>query len=481
MVVAVPVTSSPDRAILVELNHVIFKSSFVDVGIPENTYKSILCCGASTEYQCGKAGLDQYYSRLSKDFDTPKSQIHDMFSAINKTVQVDHGILACLARLKAHCRGTLAIYGACNMSCKDFEKVQGYSIDWNIFDGIFISGDMGISKPELRFFSHILDRLQLAPSEVIVVDHNTDNVLTAISMGMSAVLANSPDDVQRSLVNYIERNPTERGRKFLERNAKNMHSVTHTGVLIRENFAQLMILEATGDSTLVDIKPHATTWNYFIDKPVLTQKNFPDDLDTTSLGLTITNATPEVANQVLNKILHYRTYDGLIMYGRGEEVSDTFDWVQLVLRRRAYIHGTAFYPSPEAFLFFFSRLLRRLESPPTPTYNELEQLLRERVAERIGVPVDAISLAMRLLVCHQVGMRDTLGLEMLLSMQQPDGGWPLGTIYHYASKKQAIGNRGVSTALAVQAIDVCSQWKKSPNGHPKATVYTRTERHYGSP
>ncbi|KAI3065778.1 hypothetical protein CBS147353_8230 [Aspergillus niger] len=319
------------------------------------------------------------------------------------------------------------------MSCKDFEKVQGYSIDWNIFDGIFISGDMGISKPELRFFSHILDRLQLAPSEVIVVDHNTDNVLTAISMGMSAVLANSPDDVQRSLVNYIERNPTERGRKFLERNAKNMHSVTHTGVLIRENFAQWMILEATGDSTLVDIKPHATTWNYFIDKPVLTQKNFPDDLDTTSLGLTITNATPEVANQVLNKILHYRTYDGLIMYGRGEEVSDTFDWVQLVLRRRAYIHGTAFYPSPEAFLFFFSRLLRRLESPPTPTYNELEQLLRERVAERIGVPVDAISLAMRLLVCHQVGMRDTLGLEMLLSMQQPDGGWPLGTIYHYAS------------------------------------------------
>ena len=168
-------------------------------------------------------------------------------------------------------------------------------------------------------------------------------------------------------------------------------------------------------------------------------------------------------------------------YGRGEEVSDTFGWVQLVLRRRAYIHGTAFYPSPEAFLFFFSRLLRRLESLPTPTYNELEQLLRERVAERIGVPVDAISLAMRLLVCHQVGMRDTLGLEMLLSMQQPDGGWPLGTIYHYASKKQAIGNRGVSTALAVQAIDVCSQWKKSPNGHPKATVYTRTERHYGSP
>ncbi|TPR02776.1 Pyridine nucleotide-disulfide oxidoreductase family protein [Aspergillus niger] len=364
------------------------------------------------------------------------------------------------------------------MSCKDFEKVQGYSIDWNIFDGIFISGDMGISKPELRFFSHILDRLQLAPSEVIVVDHNTDNVLTAISMGMSAVLANSPDDVQRSLVNYIERNPTERGRKFLERNAKNMHSVTHTGVLIRENFAQLMILEATGDSTLVDIKPHATTWNYFIDKPVLTQKNFPDDLDTTSLGLTITNATPEVANQSRLYFLYYRIFRLLVLlyhspstnvhalstkeesggqtfftdfknrvdpvvccnvlslfyqYGRGEEVSDTFDWVQLVLRRRAYIHGTAFYPSPEAFLFFFSRLLRRLESPPTPTYNELEQLLRERVAERIGVPVDAISLAMRLLVCHQVGMRDTLGLEMLLSMQQPDGGWPLGTIYHYAS------------------------------------------------
>lgn len=33
----------------------------------------------------------------------------------------------------------------------------------------------------------------------------------------------------------------------MQRNAKNLPSCTHTGVPIKENFAQLLILEITGD------------------------------------------------------------------------------------------------------------------------------------------------------------------------------------------------------------------------------------------
>jgi hypothetical protein len=139
-------------------------------------------------------------------------------------------------------------------------------------------------------------------------------------------------------------------------------------------------------------------------------------------------------------------------YDRGYQLSETLVWIEQVLDRRAYIYGTSFYPMPEAFFFFFSRFLRRLKKKDRRLYARLRGLLVERVKERIGVPVDAASLAMRLIVCDETGIRDPQGLKTLLRLQEEDGGWEMGTLYHYASKKLRLGNRGASTALAIEAI-----------------------------
>lgn len=109
---------------------------------------------------------------------------------------------------------------------------------------------------------------------------------------------------------------------------------------------------------------------------------------------------------------------------------------------------------PEAFLYFFHRMLQHMHHQPQ-LRGELQTLLRERLCERIGVSVDPISLSMRLICLDEVGIRDTVGLQTLRSMQAEDGGWELGTMYQYASKKLRIGNRGVSTALAIRAIERC--------------------------
>lgn len=144
-------------------------------------------------------------------------------------------------------------------------------------------------------------------------------------------------------------------------------------------------------------------------------------------------------------------------HGRGEELGTTLDWVTLVLRRRAHLNGTPFYPMPEAFLYFFYRFLQHIEHLPL-LHGELASLLRSRLQERVGMPVDATSLAIRLIACQAMGVRDPVGLQTLLSMQLADGGWPVGKIYAYASKKLAIGNRGLTTAWAIQAIEKCQYW-----------------------
>lgn len=129
-----------------------------------------------------------------------------------------------------------------------------------------------------------------------------------------------------------------------------------------------------------------------------------------------------------------------------------------MLKRRAYIYGTSFYPVPETFLFFLSRLMLRLEKSRPQIHAEMRELVGDRLKERIGVQVDAANLAMRLIACHQFGIHDIKGLRELISMQEADGGWEMGTLYHYASKKLRLGNRGTSTAMAIDAIRRCQSW-----------------------
>ncbi len=51
--------------------------------------------------------------------------------------------------------------------------------------------------------------------------------------------------------------------------------------------------------------------------PVLTQTQFPDDMDTTSLGITVLNRPSHVANLVMDQMLQYRTPDGLMQVRNG--------------------------------------------------------------------------------------------------------------------------------------------------------------------
>jgi hypothetical protein len=131
-------------------------------------------------------------------------------------------------------------------------------------------------------------------------------------------------------------------------------------------------------------------------------------------------------------------------------LSRTFQWVYEVLFHRAYLNGTRYYDTPECFLFFLSRLVGCSDSQEL--HLKLKPLLTERVRERIGAPGDALALAMRILVCKSVGIRDEVDLATLLLLQCDDGGWEICWVYRYGSSGIRVGNRILTTAFAVKAI-----------------------------
>ncbi|KAI0245132.1 hypothetical protein BJV78DRAFT_1081930, partial [Lactifluus subvellereus] len=111
---------------------------------------------------------------------------------------------------------------------------------------------------------------------------------------------------------------------------------------------------------------------------------------------------------------------------------------------------TRYYETAECFLFFSSRLLRT--AADASLHARLAPLLRERILERAGAPGDALALSMRVLAGAVVGVRMERDLATLLPMQCEDGGWDLSWVYKQGSSDIKIGNRGLTTVLALNAI-----------------------------
>lgn len=135
--------------------------------------------------------------------------------------------------------------------------------------------------------------------------------------------------------------------------------------------------------------------------------------------------------------------------GRGRELGETLDWVEQVLIHRACSSGSLYYHTQEQFFFFLSRLIQS----SAEVRQRLGATFKQRVSERLGAEGDALMLAMRVISAAVVGVIARYDLDRLLDMQEEDGSWKNGWFYKYGSTGLLIGNDGVTTALAVEAIN----------------------------
>jgi putative hydrolase of the HAD superfamily len=88
------------------------------------------------------------------------------------------GISCCLATNQQHIR---AAY---------MQTSLGYDA---MFDRQFYSYQMGVVKPDPRYFMHILDVMGLTATEVLFVDDNAQNVLAAESLDINGLVFNLAD------------------------------------------------------------------------------------------------------------------------------------------------------------------------------------------------------------------------------------------------------------------------------------------------
>jgi hypothetical protein len=139
----------------------------------------------------------------------------------------------------------------------------------------------------------------------------------------------------------------------------------------------------------------------------------------------------------------------LLLLGQPEWVAPTEDHLYAVLAERRYLAGTRYYPSPDAFLHFLARAVTRT----CATRERFGESLRAALEERAGCSDDAMELAMRILGCHRLGLRNTGDVALLLEQQRNDGSWPPRALYRFGRRHGYFGSTALTTAFAVAALD----------------------------
>jgi len=109
--------------------------------------------------------------------------------ALDETVQI-------VGELK---RRGVPLYGLTNWSSETFpsQRARFEFLDW--FDGIVVSGDEGMMKPDERIFRVLLDRYRIAAGEAVFIDDNPNNAQAASALGIHGIHFQSAAQLRREL------------------------------------------------------------------------------------------------------------------------------------------------------------------------------------------------------------------------------------------------------------------------------------------
>ncbi len=96
---------------------------------------------------------------------------------------LDQGVVALLSRLKSSNR----VVCGTNVfdSHYDYLVPHGY---YDLFDAVYASNKMGMSKPHLEFYRHILNTEGVRPEDAVFIDDDETNVRAAEKLGIRSIL-----------------------------------------------------------------------------------------------------------------------------------------------------------------------------------------------------------------------------------------------------------------------------------------------------
>ena len=92
-----------------------------------------------------------------------------------------------------------SVYGLSNWSAETFPIAFNKYEFFNLFDGIIISGEVKIVKPDPAIFELMLRKIGRSPQECLLIDDSGTNIIAAQQLGFVTVHFQSPEQLEGEL------------------------------------------------------------------------------------------------------------------------------------------------------------------------------------------------------------------------------------------------------------------------------------------
>lgn len=96
------------------------------------------------------------------------------------------------------------LYGLTNWSAETFSLIRNEYPIFRLLDGIVVSGEEKINKPDPRIYRILLGRYGLNPEECLFIDDNPVNVAAGEALGIRGIVFKSPEDLKAQLKSVLE-------------------------------------------------------------------------------------------------------------------------------------------------------------------------------------------------------------------------------------------------------------------------------------
>ncbi|MFY9227752.1 MAG: HAD family phosphatase [Candidatus Microsaccharimonas sp.] len=138
----------------------------------------------------GKISSDEFYRRISEATGRIVTPME-----VNETAVLNADMVKFARQLKRNYQTSLLSNAPDNLVRQLLDE---YDIN-DIFDDVFISGEIGLIKPHADSFQHALKVMNVPANQALFIDDNALNVQSAIELGIQSVVFTSVDQLKKDL------------------------------------------------------------------------------------------------------------------------------------------------------------------------------------------------------------------------------------------------------------------------------------------
>ncbi|WP_281989579.1 HAD family hydrolase [Aquimarina aggregata] len=458
----------------------------------------------------GKINRDTAFSLLSIELNIASQKIKDLIHYGIKNLRLDMDLVNLIQLLSKKNKSIICLS---NMDSETFSLLFSQYDFWNYFNTIYVSSLLNLNKPNSDIFEYLINQASLDVTKTIFIDDKNTNTTEANRHGISTITvsknsfeyqnvkkSNSAQNVKLTRVTDIDalQNITYKARNYLfNRLRKFPLCRSYVGFNVelipnvdfsKEIFSTAIVLDTNSylpadiiDSMCEEINNHGhqkLKWCFY--SKDARPHGFPDDLDTTSMILSCLLTNHKIAKKdtflIAENMIANRNKEGIIqvyfdnnrprvdavvivnvLYFMNQigmndrpELIESKKFIFNFLINKEYEMGTRYYPAPDVFLFFLSRLVSDFPNQ----FNDFKKPLRQKLIERIDISHYSLERALRVIALNKLGIVNRIDFIKLIEDQLADGGWPMYGLFIAAKSKKYFGSRELTTSFALEAIEL---------------------------